>query len=296
VSHNLTPIVAGIDGSDFAIRAARWTGAVADKFAVPLHLLHAMPYVGHNLSEAAAAIRAAAITQQRDSAEMILKAAQEAVHRDYPDLSVITKSVDEPADEALVAASRQARLIVLGCDDIAPMAALLVGSTTIATTTHSSCPVVAWRGDSLTPTDKPIVVGVDGSAAKADALATAFELADRFGAPLWAVHSWAMRAPVGEVTIPSLIDWDALEALQWAQLKNDVDPWSKQYPDVNVTLFAEPAKPSQALLHRTIDAQLVVTGSRRRNVLSGALLGSTSLNLLHHSRVPVVVCPVSERD
>jgi hypothetical protein len=38
----------------------------------------------------------------------------------------------------------------------------MVGSTTTAVAAHSTCPVVARRGDAVTPTGQPIVVGVDG--------------------------------------------------------------------------------------------------------------------------------------
>ncbi|KAA0079372.1 hypothetical protein CIW52_28025 [Mycolicibacterium sp. P9-64] len=42
-------------------------------------------------------------------------------------------------------------------------------------------------------------------------------------------------------------------------------------------------------------AQLVVVGNRGRPALAAAALGSTSLNVLHHSLIPVVVCrPVRE--
>ena len=41
-------------------------------------------------------------------------------------------------------------------------------------------------------------------------------------------------------------------------------------------------------------AALVVVGTRGRNALAGVLLGSTSLNLLHHSPVPVLVCRAHE--
>ncbi|MGV0849866.1 universal stress protein, partial [Mycolicibacterium phlei] len=49
-------------------------------------------------------------------------------------------------------------------------------------------------------------------------------------------------------------------------------------------------KPSRALLRHLDGAQLVVVGSRGRGVLAGAVLGSTGLNLLHHSPIPTVIC------
>jgi len=57
-----------------------------------------------------------------------------------------------------------------------------------------------------------------------------------------------------------------------------------------VTHFVEPGGASKALLQHIEDLQLVVVGSRGRTLVTGVLRGSTSLNLLHHSPVPVMVC------
>jgi nucleotide-binding universal stress UspA family protein len=291
---NTAPIVVGVNGSFVAVRAALWAAAVGSRLNVPLHILTATPYLGHNPSDATAAIRAAAIGEHREVAEQILKAAEEAVRREYPALVVTTASADEPADEALSAASRTARLLVLGCDDVTAAGAVLVGSTTLGIVAHAECPVVAWRGDATTPTGEPIVVGVAGSAGDRRALGTAFELAESLGAPLRAIHSWSRSRPAADVTIPFLIDWDELENEQWRHLNEQVRPWRDRYPGVKVTLVCGPAKPSRTLLEQATDAQLVVVGSRRRNALTRGLFGSTSLNLLHHSKVTVVLCPFTE--
>jgi nucleotide-binding universal stress UspA family protein len=79
-------------------------------------------------------------------------------------------------------------------------------------------------------------------------------------------------------------------------LNQQVEPWCARYPDVKVTLVRGPVKPSRALLQHAADAQLVVVGSRRRSALARELFGSTSFNLLHHSKVPVVLCPVGAGD
>ena len=140
------------------------------------------------------------------------------------------------------------------------------------------------------PTDQPVVLGVDYEHTGPDAFRAAFEFADRFGLGLNAVHAWsALRPPVDAIT-PYGVDWDALEALQWQNLLNVLDPWTELYPNVAVTLFVETEGAGKALMHHVADSQLVVVGSRGRNALAGALLGSTSLNLLHHCPVPVMLC------
>jgi nucleotide-binding universal stress UspA family protein len=293
MSDNARPVVVGVDGTDSAVRAAKWAAAIADTFAAPLHIVQAMPDVGHLLFDAAAGVRAALIAEQRESAETILKSAEEAVRAQFSTLTIATTHFDESADKVLTELSRRARLIVLGCSDVSPGAALLLGSTTVAVTTHSSCPVVAWRGDMVAPTDQPIVLGVDGERTGAAAYRTAFEFADRLGVKLYAVNAWPTRRPLGGFGLPYLIDWDALEAVQWTFILSAVEPWSKEYPSVEVTYFVEPHGASQALLRHVAESQLVVVGNRGRNLLTGALLGSTSLNLLHHSPVPVTLCHTS---
>ncbi|MFS0897408.1 universal stress protein [Mycolicibacterium litorale] len=282
-------VVVGIDGSDSALQAARWAAAVATACGAPLHIVHAMPSFGRNLTETAAAIQAAIMSYQRDSALIFLRAARDAVQQDRPDLTVTTEASETPVDEALIEASRTARLIVLGGKDVTGAAAVLLGSTTLRVATRAECPVVAFRGDRVAVADKPIVVGVDGSDAGVGVLATAFEFARSLQVELVAVRSWTTRAPVGDVTVPFLIDWDALEAAEWSALTDLVDEWRQRYPEVDVECVVETMSPGRALLRHAADAQLVVVGSRGRNALTGLVLGSTSMNLLHHSPVPVMV-------
>jgi nucleotide-binding universal stress UspA family protein len=123
------------------------------------------------------------------------------------------------------------------------------------------------------------------------AIAAAFELADRFGVNLVAIHAWSARRPPGDVTLPFMIDWDAFEADEQQHLSEMLSPCMRMYPEVDVTFAVDPDKPSRAILRRTADAQLVVVGSRGRGLLAGTVLGSTGLNLLHHSAIPVMICP-----
>ncbi|WP_166906471.1 universal stress protein [Mycobacterium sp. DL440] len=285
------PVVVGINGSDAALDAARWAGAVAARLGAPLRIVHALPSIGRNLTQTAAALTAAMMSYQRDMAEAFLKAADEAVRADHPELSVSTVSFNEPADQVLIEASREARLVVLGSKTVTPAAALLIGSTALAVATRAACPVVAFRGDRVAPADGPVVVGVDDSPAAQAALSTAFEFAERFGLALTAVRSLSLAAPAETgVTIPLLIDWDGVESAELAALTETVDVHYKRHPAVVAKCFIEPDSPAKALLKHVADSGLVVVGSRGRNALAGVLLGSTSLNLLHHSPVPVMIC------
>jgi nucleotide-binding universal stress UspA family protein len=295
-SQSTYPVIAGVDGSFSAIRAARWAAAVAEKFEAPLQIVHAKPEIGHNLSDAIAGLRASEMAAQYESAEAILASAEHAVRGDFKDLRITTAQVASPADEALVDLSRNARMIVLGSDKVSLGTAILVGSTTTAVAAHSICPVVAWRGDTTSPTTQPVVLGIDHDDDSRVAITAAFEFAHRLGLGVIAVHTWSKRRPAGDVTLPFMIDWDQFENDERQHLSDSLAPWINTYPGVEVTQVVDPDKPSRALLRRAKDAQLIVVGSRGRGLLAGALLGSTGLNLLHHSLIPVMICHATDAD
>jgi nucleotide-binding universal stress UspA family protein len=66
-------------------------------------------------------------------------------------------------------------------------------------------------------------------------------------------------------------------------------------PAVDVKCFVVTDNPGAASLRHITNAQLLIIGNRSANLLTNAMLGSTSLNMLHHCRVPVVLCPMPSR-
>ncbi|MET0451015.1 MAG: universal stress protein [Mycobacterium sp.] len=296
MASDAAPVVVGVDGSRGALDAARWACAIADRLGVPLRVITAMPALGYNPSDIAVAVRVAAIEEHRTWADRYLEAAADVVRADHPGVQVTTASLAEPADEALGTASRSARLVVLGCEDVTATGALLVGSTTLRALAHASCPVVAWRGGAIAPSTQPIVAGVDGSGRDGGALHLAFELAEGLDVPLWVVHSWKLKG-YAQFHRPAVVDADADTQRQSQRIDELIGAQRTNHPSVNVTAqIGESAKASHALALHGECAQLVVVGSRRRHPLARGLFGSTSLNLLHHCRVPVVLCPFEEHD
>jgi nucleotide-binding universal stress UspA family protein len=287
-------VVVGVDGSMSAARAAQWAAAVAERLRTPLMIVHASPSLGHNPTDTIAQLRASAIVAHRESAESVLDSAERAVRAKPNTQHVIRVKSEQPADEVLVELSRSARMIVLGSDEVSLGTAILLGSTTTNVATNAVCPVVAWRGDAVAPTSEPIVVGIDGDRDSQVAISVAFDLAHRLEVGVTAVHGWSTRRGPAVVTLPSVIDWKDVETVERKRLSERLKPWMRRYPDVEVTCFIEMEKPSRALLRRTKNAQLVVVGSRGRGLFAGTFLGSTGLNLLHHSAIPVMICRPAE--
>lgn len=284
------PVVVGIDGSDSAMQAARWAGAVAARLKVPLIILHARPYPRHNTADAIAELRALEMAEDHESAQIILKTTADAVRVDVPDLPILTQQSSDFADVALVDISRRAKVLVLGCDEVTLGFALLVGSTTFSVATHAACPVIAWRGDVIEPNAQPILLGVDGDRDSRLAISSAFELASCLEVGVIAVHAWSSRRSPGDVALPFMVDWHAVAEDQRRHLKSAMTTWTDLYPDVDVKYVVDFDKPARALLRRSRQSQLTIIGSRGRGALISGILGSTGLNLLHHSPVPVMIC------
>jgi len=290
VHDDRSPVVVGIDGSDYSFHAAAWAAGVATKYGCALHLVHSEVTASRFIADAAViAIRATAAVDQHDAAVTIVAAAAAAVAERFPDLPVTTEVTIDTAEVALTRHSEGAALVVIGCGDLTRTAALLLGSTALALIAHASGPVVAWRGNQV-PGTAPIVVGVDTTPAGAAALSAAFRYADHLGAPVRAVRSCYNSLPTDPMVLPYLIDWDAVIKDQEQELDMTLRSWMTDYPGVKVEMIVEAVKPSRAILEHSADAQLVAIGNDYHSSFSTALLGTTTLNVLHHSSVPVMVC------
>jgi nucleotide-binding universal stress UspA family protein len=108
------------------------------------------------------------------------------IGRDHPQLSVTTRLIDGSPGGVLVAASREAGLLVVGHRGLGGFAELLAGSVGVQAAGHAHCPVVVRGGP--VAADAPIVVGVDGSPGARAAVSAAFDEAHRRGVELFIVH------------------------------------------------------------------------------------------------------------
>jgi nucleotide-binding universal stress UspA family protein len=156
------PIIVGVDGSFAAIRAARWASAIAERFEAPLEIVHAVA----DRTAADSAVR-------RESTEAILQSAQKAVHVQFKGLQIAVRQLVGPADQTMIAASHAFRLIVLGTDELSSNTADFSGWATATVAAYSVCPVVAWRGDVISPTQQPIAWAWESSLSRLDRQRTA---------------------------------------------------------------------------------------------------------------------------
>lgn len=184
----------------------------------------------------------------------------------------------DPA-HAILTEAAGAEMVVVGTRSRNKMSAAVLGSVATAVVAKAPCPVVVVRGEHRTG---PIVVGTDGSPDSEQAVAFAFDEADRTSQPLEVVYCWQPQADqlAPAVTTHELLtDWLAESLLAYRD----------KYPQVKVRTSVREGRPSTELIALSDTASLVVVGSRGRGGVKGLLLGSVSQSLLHHADSPIAI-------
>jgi nucleotide-binding universal stress UspA family protein len=175
-----------------------------------------------------------------------------------------------------LADARWATLLVAGTAARAGIERVLVGSVSGALAAAAPCPLVAVPRGAALEEPGPVVAGYDGSDHSLRAARHAAALAARLGRELVLLH----------VTGDEAVRPD--EALAR-------DLYAAAALDLEVRLAVEDGDPAQVLaaVAREEAAVLVVTGTRGRNALSSALLGSVSVELVGAAGRPVALVPAS---
>ena len=132
-----------------------------------------------------------------------------------------------------------------------------------------------------------IVVGIDGSSESYDALAWAAHYAQLRGSRVTAVLAWEYPATYGFYLGPEL--WD-LSSTSQTLADEEVDKARHEYPNVEFEVHVIQGRAAQVLVEQSVDADLLVVGSRGRGGFAGMLLGSTSTHCVHAAHCPVLVC------
>ena len=143
---------------------------------------------------------------------------------------------------------------------------------------------------STAPSTRPIVVGIDGSAASKVAVDWAARSAAMRRVPLKLVN--VLNPPVvmafPEVPMPAgYLDWQQDEGRKALEAAAATAADAAKDVEISTELLSGPSVPS--LVEASKDAALIVVGCRGRSALARGLLGSVSTGLVHHALCPVAI-------
>jgi nucleotide-binding universal stress UspA family protein len=276
------PIVVGIDNIPGGRDALDWAVAESRSTSVPLMLLHA-DVPAQSRSRASVSAGGAARDDDQTHARQVAADAVRYVVAQNRDVRISSVVFPGEAADVLVRWSTDASLIVLGNRGGKIMSKALLDTVSGMVSAQSQCPVVVVRVP--VPKRAPVVVGVDGSPRSEAAIMFAFDYATRHDTWVRALHAWHRSSWNGSGTIAgqrTAHEHIVAEAVANAQA---------HYPKTVVRPSCPIGPASKLLTEESMDAQLVVIGTRGDGFGSGVLLGSVSQSLLRQAQCPVAVIP-----
>lgn len=282
------PVVVGIDGTEESDRIADFAAHEAHRRRVPLHIL--VTFDSEHWAPSSILIQN---RPERVWAGNVADRLREYIIDSHPDLTVIADTVEAHPAGALIEASGEASLVVVGTRAGTGILGRAGGSVAAQVAAHADAPVLVVRPGDERPEELaklPIVVGLDGSAESEQALGYAVDTAVARGVNVRAVYAWSMLglSDIG----PFRSEFYEPDAQDKAHrlVAEAVSGWSDRYPDLDIVNRAvHVIDPVRALLHETREAGLVVLGSRGRGGFLGLRLGSTVDGVIRQARCPVVV-------
>jgi nucleotide-binding universal stress UspA family protein len=281
-----TGIVVGYDGSAPSRTALRYAVSQARLRDAPVRVLAVFDYNWRGARFGGVEELEVAV---RHRIENVVEEAVTETRAAAPDVTISgTARLGSPGP-ALVEAGRKAALVVIGNRGHGGFGGLLLGSVGQHVATHATCPIIVVRGK-VDTADGPVVVGADASEHNEHTLGVAFEEAARRRARLIAIRAYQMPVPYGVMAMGTTpYDPVELQRSEAEALANSVRPWREKYPDVEVETLVAHASAARVLVDVSSSAGLVVVGSHGHGAIAGTLLGSISLQVLHHADCPVLV-------
>ncbi|MET1082913.1 MAG: universal stress protein [Burkholderiales bacterium] len=281
-------ILVAVDGSPPSDAAVRWAADEAALHDAPITLAHVVvPVVA---SWPVRSLQGEYNQWQEDNARQVIEQAEKVVRamRDESALPEVRTEILHDYDvPALVSASKQAQMVVVGNRGLGAVGRAVLGSVSSGLVHHARCPVAIVHADQAQAPDRtsPVLLGIDGSPASEAATALAFDEASRRKVDLVALHAWS---DVGIFPIVGM-DWHEYEDEGHEVLGERLAGWQEQYPDVHVRRRIVCDKPARWLIEESQQAQLVVVGSQGRGGFKGMLLGSVSSAVAQSANAPVIV-------
>ncbi|MCL6735989.1 universal stress protein [Streptomyces neyagawaensis] len=296
-------VIAGVDGSTESLAAAHWAARESLRRGMELRLVHAWEW--HPRPPASVPLG----TGQRAWAEQTLDEVVRSVRAAHPGLGIEDRLVREAPVAALLDATDEAELLVLGSRGLSGLAGFVVGSVSQRVVARSTRPVVLVRSgesaagehlpapDGVSPDEIPelpyrdVVLGLDVSHPCDELIEFAFAAARRRGTGLRVVHAYRVPTAYAVDYTYDPVPGTELLAERERAVVAALRPWCAKFPEVTVVETVVEGRAAGALVDASADASLVVVGRRIRDARPGPHTGPVTHAVLHHVGCPVAVVP-----
>lgn len=213
-----------------------------------------------------------------------------------PGATVTCVLIDGSIMEALVGQSASADVLVLGYHRRRPVRSLLTGAISVRVAARAHCVTVIvpddWQPDDWQPRDGAVVLGVGDDEAADTAVEFALREAQHPRRALEVVHAWQLPTPSWDAVGALVASADDLYDAHRGILTTVVTRLRAAHPELEIRESLVEGLSATALLDAADDAELIVVGTHRRGLATGLLLGSTAIDLVPRSRIPVCVVPL----
>ncbi|NEC84858.1 universal stress protein [Streptomyces sp. SID12501] len=295
----LRNVTVGLDGSPESLAAVDWAAREAQLRDTPLRLVHAWHRQPHTYAALAGTVLPSpGKGPHRDWAERLPRETSARLTERHPGLRVSAEQSTERPVTALLAASRDADLLVLGSRGRSGVTGFLAGSVALSVVARSERPVVLVLAGEDAGTDRltgDVVLGLDLGLEDSDGavIGFAFQAASRRAANLRVVHGWKPPSSSGYGAAFDIEPNAELGAQVRRKLGDALRPWRTKFPGVEVNEQALIGTAGSHLVNASRNAALVVVGRHNRRTRTGSHIGPVTQAVLQHVVAPVAVIPHS---
>lgn len=272
-------IVVGVDGSDKDEQSTLWAGQTADRTGGHVTVVYAAKLAAHGATLLE--------DELNELGREVTEPAADRIRSRFEGVTVTTEVVTDDPAVALVAASHDADLVVVGARGLGRVSAQFLGSVSQKVAAQAACPVVVAHEVPKNP-DGDVTVGVDPGDPIPEVIDLAFRLAAQRGVGVRMIYAFTPPpSELGYLRIRNMLADAHKERAQ--QLREFAAAWEERHPDVPTTISEAHGQPAEVLMDAIPQAGIIVLGSRGRMGLSGRHLGSVAQRVLHHAPLAVVV-------
>ena len=281
--HPRGAVVVGYNRKEHSRAALTWGAEEAMRRAIPLLVLYAANYPGMTVEPGPGLLHRDPLALEA-AEEITARGVAEALDA-HPGLWVAGATEVTSPSQALIEASNDAALVVLGSRGYGRLVGALLGSVAFAVAARAGCPVIVVKDETAHRPVGPkhrVVVGTDGSPEAASAVSFAAERAAAASASLEIVTCTGGRQAEGG-------DGPEMRPAADRIAHGAADRLRDTHPELAVTTRVEDCPAEMTLIEASTDAALVVVGTRGRGRFEGMLLGSVSHAVIHGAACTVAV-------